>query len=761
MERVQFEQEQMLAELKDLVQKGIFTQREVKQIMQKRTAFETALVRRIPQKNDYLRYATYEMGLEALRRKRVKRLTQGDARPPPSVSDYALVRRQFHIFERALKKFKGDVALWIQYIRVAKKEGARTLVGRISARALQLHPNVPALYILAASHELEHLSPSAARALLQRGIRLNTESVELWREYVKMEMGFLENMRRRWSVLGIEVGEGKGQEKGKGKEKEIDADADEQGKGGEDVEKMEVDAEEVGNDGDAAKKAILEGAIVKSVMSSAAKAIPKIHLFTSLHELISAYPCLPSLRNSLLDYLFSLLHSVLPSDPTAIKLYASRYLTPDLEGEDLVDALRKANEELAIAVKEANQGENTEKLGEIYAQFVQEWCEKDIDNSLKGYLVTSLQLLAQRKTTAPPPALVSANIRLLTSYHELLQEYLPQSSNTPEKILRLARKCTTKNTGRAQVWLARLDAERAFGASGEELDRAWDDARGAVQGKGIESVWLWGLDHGHVRASGEGAVSSDLAPLPSEPDPEQVQLLERLLKDSRRIQDAEAWGRVHEMLLARYTAVTHAELSRRLKSAVAAEPESEEAAMVTDTQEPGAGIRKRKRTLEDVGNADSGNGLSEAYSTARSHGPLKKGQAKIAFTGQVEAVAAARAERVWQLGTAQMTTARVWEEVFAQEEDAAEELVKYGCESVQRVLESVYEYWRRKDGVTATVQWGRWLLAHGRAKEGMEVVVRVRSWLGAEDVREVERRWKRAVEGRETPEDDRGIDVDA
>ena len=53
---------------------------------------------------------------------------------PPSVSDYALVRRQFQIFERALKKFKGDVGLWLQYIHVAKKEGARALVGRITAR---------------------------------------------------------------------------------------------------------------------------------------------------------------------------------------------------------------------------------------------------------------------------------------------------------------------------------------------------------------------------------------------------------------------------------------------------------------------------------------------------------------------------------------------------------------------------------------------------------------------------------------------------
>jgi U3 small nucleolar RNA-associated protein 6 len=53
---------------------------------------------------------------------------------PATLSDYALVRRQFHIFERAVNKFKSDVGLWVQYIQVAKREGARALVGRITAR---------------------------------------------------------------------------------------------------------------------------------------------------------------------------------------------------------------------------------------------------------------------------------------------------------------------------------------------------------------------------------------------------------------------------------------------------------------------------------------------------------------------------------------------------------------------------------------------------------------------------------------------------
>lgn len=42
--------------------------------MKRRTIFETTLVRRAAKKADFLRYITYEMNLEQLRRKRIARL---------------------------------------------------------------------------------------------------------------------------------------------------------------------------------------------------------------------------------------------------------------------------------------------------------------------------------------------------------------------------------------------------------------------------------------------------------------------------------------------------------------------------------------------------------------------------------------------------------------------------------------------------------------------------------------------------------------
>lgn len=57
-----------------------------------------------------------------------------EQRSPPSVSDYAIVKRVFQIFERAIRKFKGDVGLWMEYIRVAEKVKAKALAGKITAR---------------------------------------------------------------------------------------------------------------------------------------------------------------------------------------------------------------------------------------------------------------------------------------------------------------------------------------------------------------------------------------------------------------------------------------------------------------------------------------------------------------------------------------------------------------------------------------------------------------------------------------------------
>ena len=151
------------------------------------------------------------------------------------------------------------------------------LTSREALSALQLHPHVPSFYILAASHELSHMSPSAARSLLQRGLRLNSDSVDMWREYIRMELGFIEGMRRRWNVLGINTKEDEEAQVSKSVEADMDMDGiDETAIIDEHRERPPdevIAAEKGGDEGEAARKAIMDGAIVKSALSNAAKGV--------------------------------------------------------------------------------------------------------------------------------------------------------------------------------------------------------------------------------------------------------------------------------------------------------------------------------------------------------------------------------------------------------------------------------------------------------------------------------------------------------
>ena len=87
---------------------------------------------------------------------------------------------------------------------------------------------------------------------------MNNENVDLWIEYIKMELGFAELLRRRWTILGLH----------KGDESQSDAaDVEMSGEGDMDLEKPLPEDDE----DDSARKEILNGALVKEVITNAVK----------------------------------------------------------------------------------------------------------------------------------------------------------------------------------------------------------------------------------------------------------------------------------------------------------------------------------------------------------------------------------------------------------------------------------------------------------------------------------------------------------
>ncbi|KAF9164975.1 U3 snoRNP protein [Actinomortierella ambigua] len=200
---VRFYMEEMLPEIRDLEQKGIFSKVELASIIKKREKFEYALKRRITKKADFLRYIEYEMNLEALRKKRRARMISDTKQ---SISDYAGPRRIFFIYKRCLTKFHGDISIWLQYISYAKTNSATRMLSKIFAQALQLHPSNAKLWILAAAWEWEeNANIVAARTLLQRAIRLNTTTQSLWHEYFRLELVYIAKILARRQILGIDA----------------------------------------------------------------------------------------------------------------------------------------------------------------------------------------------------------------------------------------------------------------------------------------------------------------------------------------------------------------------------------------------------------------------------------------------------------------------------------------------------------------------------------------------------------------------------
>ncbi|KAI8073248.1 U3 small nucleolar RNA-associated protein 6-domain-containing protein [Gongronella butleri] len=201
-ETVQYFMERMVPDLEELENKGYFSSTEIKSIIKKRTNFEYAMNRRIKKKIDFLRSIEYEMNLEQLRKKRKSRMTTTEK---AGTAEYSIHRRILQLFKRALVRFKGDVAIWMQYIDFAKKSNANKMLSGIFVQALQFHPHHTPLWIMAASWEFEdNANMGAARLMMQRALRMNPQAPELWHEYFRLELLYIEKIKARRRILGID-----------------------------------------------------------------------------------------------------------------------------------------------------------------------------------------------------------------------------------------------------------------------------------------------------------------------------------------------------------------------------------------------------------------------------------------------------------------------------------------------------------------------------------------------------------------------------
>ena len=197
-DKARFYLEQSVPELHELAAKKIFSREEINSITKKRSDFEHKLNARGSRPSDYARYAEYEMNLEYLRRKRVKRLGV-------KTTNHTGERRIFFVLDRATKKFQGDIGLWMQYINYARKQRSNKKVSQILTSVLRLHPTKAELWIYAANYAMEDRGDiTEARSYMQRGLRFCKKDERIWIEYARLEMIYISKIVGRRQILGLD-----------------------------------------------------------------------------------------------------------------------------------------------------------------------------------------------------------------------------------------------------------------------------------------------------------------------------------------------------------------------------------------------------------------------------------------------------------------------------------------------------------------------------------------------------------------------------
>lgn len=359
--------EEMVPELEDLEQRGYFNKNEIKQIVQKRQDFEYNLRRRAALKADFLRYIEYENKLERLRQIRRK---QRSIDGPSTLADHCIVRRTHFIFERALRKFRGDLSLWSRWLKFCQDSKSTRQISRVLSRALQLHPNCASLWTYAAAWEFEHNANAvAARALMQRGIRMCKDAPSLWHEYFRMELLYAARLVARRQVLGLTI------------------------------DKDTVIGATMTSDQDAAAALVLKGAVAKVVYNSAIDTIrDSLEFRAGFLEVLQSVE-LPA-KEELETFILNDIAAVFENTPGAVALQARRAMAAaalreqeDTEAQDegmSLHAIQAGLEVFSSSLQESSSRELYDKLIEYLEEHIQTAVEWRNTTSQSGQIAAVL-----------------------------------------------------------------------------------------------------------------------------------------------------------------------------------------------------------------------------------------------------------------------------------------------------------------------------------------------------------------------------------
>ncbi|KAF2000472.1 hypothetical protein P154DRAFT_522649 [Amniculicola lignicola CBS 123094] len=426
-DKARFFLEQHVPELNELERKKIFTKEEISAIAKKRSDFEHIINARGSHPSDYVRYIEYEKNLDALRRKRIKRMGVRSAGSGQ--------RTIFFLYNRATRKFSGDLGLWMQYIEFARKEKAFKKLNEILTAVVRLHPTKPELWVYAAQYFMETQADiTNARSYMQRGLRFCKNSEHLWLEYAKLETIYIGKIAGRRKVLGLDVDR-------TAKAVEEDGDTDMIALPAITAEDINPSLEKEEGDDEVAlhnlaTAPVLTGAIPMAVFDSAMKQFQNDpELAAQFFDMFADFDQLPCLK-PLLQHVFDHLQQNSPrSASTALCAFQMTLLGIYIHSPEFPAALGRSLELLNSTLQQ-----NPKQRGQILE-----------------FAIRQLLPLLQRVEESDEPVLKKVLASSLRKYSRALEE---AGSNTGDAIARLVEALQREGN--------RVDAQKLIGSTAKQ-----------------------------------------------------------------------------------------------------------------------------------------------------------------------------------------------------------------------------------------------------------------------------------------------------
>lgn len=195
------------------------------------------------------------------------------------MSDYSIAGHIVSLYSSAVKKRPGSTKLWHAYLtHVVRTSNSGPEISKALAKAIAFNPTSSAIWLLAIRFEADGTKTASgsggvgggnidsARKLCMRALRFTKagtpeDSRKIWIEWIRLEISFIERMRKRWELLGI-------QDAVSGNANMEDADMETAAVNDTEADEFKAGAQ-IADAQKQGQSAVLEGAIVEVVMNNA------------------------------------------------------------------------------------------------------------------------------------------------------------------------------------------------------------------------------------------------------------------------------------------------------------------------------------------------------------------------------------------------------------------------------------------------------------------------------------------------------------